>query len=130
MLLQDKLQTLLNAIKNGIEGENFDSFIAFPNVYKPTKLSKSVIAVCQGEIEAKPLSLTGEGLIGNYTIDADVFSPWDKGSAELTRLAEKAVKATLFLNPVRVAVSPVRNDAALKCYSIKCSFTFNERIWE
>ena len=128
MLLYNKLIAFKNRIQECDEFKNDKVILAYPSVRKPTKLTKLIITVSVGEINAGNIELGGESLYGSYMLNATIFVPYKLTTAVMPSAIEAVIKSQITAYPSAVRVSEISAHDETECFSVKCGFTFNDEI--
>ncbi len=97
---------------------------AYPYAKLPSRLGRAVIALSPSELQADGAEIGGERYFGEYTVNADIYVPQEWGSPAATDYAERTVNALLSLNPVRIRLGGIEAADALKCFKLRCAFSF------
>lgn len=128
MYLDDKTDAVIAALKSADALSDCKIIKAFPFVRKPTFIGKSVIAVSPYSVDVENIAVGQECCFGNYSIEAEIFSPQELGTPGIAGTVEKMLGALMNLEPKGIKAYPIDIDANLRCYTAKCVLTFNGEI--
>lgn len=98
---------------------------AYPYVYKPVRLEKSVIAVLPAELDVNAVSIGSNEQYGKLRISVSIYTPNALGIDELRRTSKNAVLAVTELSPCEITVSQVKSNDRLGCICCSCGFAFS-----
>jgi hypothetical protein len=101
---------------------------AYPYEFKPTRLSKAVIAVSQSEVEVENIAIGDECYFGNYTINTAVYVPYEFGVPAVSKFIDAIVKSQADYCPLKISTTKIENVENISCFKFDCSFTFNDFI--
>lgn len=128
MYLNKEIDALIALLKANPFFDDIKITKAFPFINKPTRLSRTVIAVSPSKIDAQNISVGGESLFGDYSIDFDVFIPINDGTPVDTDVIEQLVCTLSKSFPKAAAVSEITVNNNIFCCTAKCTFTFSGEI--
>ena len=127
-ILSNAVDDFVTMLSQNDDFGNIKVIKAFPYVIKPTKLSKIVVAVSLGDVNADNISIGDNCVFGTYRIDTCIYAPFDMGADDLPLVAEKIFASCVNYNPVAFTTTQVDTDAKTLCYTLKCSITFSDLI--
>lgn len=128
MYLADKIDSLILTLKNQTCFNDVKIIKAYPFVNKPTNLEKIVITVSPSGLNADNISVGQNYYFGSYMIDFDVFSPQELGSPVVASTIESIILTLRKFNPSAIKVEPISINSNVKCYTAKCTLSFNGEI--
>jgi hypothetical protein len=128
MYLSDKIDFLIEKLKENCYFDNVKIIKSYPYSKKDTRLSKTVVAVSPSKIEAQNISIGNDTLYGDYSVDFDVFIPIQSGSPVDSSVIEQIVVTLSECQPKSVYVSEISVNNSISCCLAKCTFTFNGKI--
>lgn len=128
MYLTEEIDALTARLKANPYFDRIKIVKAFPYKNKPTRLGTAVVAVSPSRISAENISVGGERLFGDYSIDFDVFIPIQEGTPVDTTVIEQIISTLSACFPKSVAVSKITADNSIFCCTAKCTLTFSGEI--
>lgn len=129
MYLTEEIDALIAQLKTNQFFENIKIVKAFPYINKPTRLSKTVIAVSPSKISAENISIGSESLFGDYSVDFDIFIPIQEGTPVDTAVIEQLLCTLSSCYLKAAAVSEITADNTISCCTAKCTLTFSGEIF-
>lgn len=124
MYLSNEIDSLCKRLKADDSLNAFKIIKAYPYNIKPTRLSYQVIAVSPSSIEAESIAVDNEDFYGKYSIDLDVFSPYEMGSPAMSDALERVLVSATDNTVVGISVSAVTVDENAHCFKAKCTLKY------
>ena len=124
MLISERIDDFIRRLE---ENTSLKVIKGYPYAKKPTFLSRSVVVVSLGEVEAENIELGGEKLYGRCRIVATIYVP-TCDNYDITNGIAEVVHAQLSAYPSAISVSGVSADDRIECLKASCSFTFYDEV--
>ena len=124
VLLQLKSEEVRTALETNTALEDCSIIEAYPYILKPVRLTHCVIAVSPCGYFAERASLGRGEYVGEYSVCADVFIPYNLGSPYAFDIIDEVVKTAQLMYASQVRASDIVTNDVIECFSIKCVFTF------
>lgn len=96
----------------------------FPNCIKAT-IQKGVVATLSPSgLDMESVSVDNQDFYGQYSIDIDVFSPFEQDGKAVLENAEKIVRACLCDKIVGIKIGTVSPNEKIRCYTAKITLVY------
>lgn len=125
MYLNREVNNILATLKSSDNLEDIRFIKAYPYVKKGTVLKNKVAAVSSGEVNLETISLDNDDYCGKYSIDIELFVPFNFGSPVANDDIERIFLAVMDASVCAVKMHPITKDSIAECYRAKVSFYYN-----
>ncbi len=102
---------------------------AYPYKIKDTKLSKVVIAVSFGSVDARSNQIDLDTLAGDICVCFNIFVPLNMDNRAFSDILNKICDALKFKGIVGIAVDKIKINSKVQAYELDATVTFRDEIF-
>lgn len=128
MYLNKLIDEIAAKMKSDDNFENINIIKAYPYVDKPTILKKQVITVHPYALDLQSIAVEQQIMQGEYSVEFDIFSPFDMGSPSVCELSEKIMCFLKPYNPINIKSQGISVENTVRCYKSKFIVTLSDFI--
>lgn len=117
---------VLESIKQALDSA--DVIKAYPNTYKPTRMTKPVVAISPYMLEQKPIGFGEYGRDVDITVCVEVFVPYSMGIDHMNSILDTILQLDITGKATCVKLGTPSSNKLMDCIQVQLLLGYNDYI--